>query len=87
MKLLQAYGMIPTEGSELKHRKVKKVTTDEISIVPIQTLGDIYAVKPVTKPLVLRGSPLECNMDVQWETCEGEDILSINSCIASNGDS
>ena len=37
VKLLQAYGMVPTEGSELKHRKVKKVTADEISLVPTQT--------------------------------------------------
>ena len=38
VKLLQAYGMVPTEGSELKHRRTKKVATDEISVVPIQTL-------------------------------------------------
>ena len=31
VKLLQAYGMVPTEGSKLKHRR-KKVATDEISI-------------------------------------------------------
>ena len=30
VKLLQAYGMVPTEGSELKHRRTKKLTTDEI---------------------------------------------------------
>ena len=52
VKLLQAYGMVPTEGSELKHRKIKKVATDEISVVPIQTLSDI-AFEPVLKPLVL----------------------------------
>ena len=40
VKLLQAYRMVPTEGSELKHRR-KKVATDEISIVPIQTLGNL----------------------------------------------
>ena len=81
VKLLEAYGMAPTEGSELKHRKIKKVTTDEISMVPIQTLSDI-AFKPVLKPLVLRGSPLECNGDVQWESCE--DISSINLYIISH---
>ena len=80
----QAYGMIPTEGSELKHRKVKKVTTDEISLVTIQILSNIYIIEPVPKPLVLRGSPLECNIDVQWEMCEGEDILPINSYITSH---
>ena len=52
VKLLQAYGMIPTEGSELKHRRVKKVATDEISVVPFQTLGDIHTIEPVPKPLV-----------------------------------
>ena len=53
VKLLQANGMVPTEGSELKHRRVKKVATDEISVVPIQTLSDIHTIEPVPKPLVL----------------------------------
>ena len=43
IRLLQAYGMVPTEGSELKHRR-KKVATDEISI--IQTLGDELHLNP-----------------------------------------
>ena len=63
VKLLQACGMVPTEGSELKHRR-KKVTTDEISI--IQTLSDDFTFEP--KPLVLHGSLVECNIDVQWES-------------------
>ena len=42
VRLLQAYGMVPTEGSELKHRRTKKVTTDESSVMPIQTLGDNF---------------------------------------------
>ena len=78
-KLLQAKGMVPTEGSELKHRR-KKVTTDEISIVPIQTFGDNFTFEPT--PLVLRGNPVECNIDVQWESCEA--IVPINSYIASH---
>ena len=53
VKLLQAYGMVPTEGSELKHRR-KKVTTEEMSI--FQTLGDDFTFLP--KPLVLCGSPV-----------------------------
>ena len=73
--------MVPTEGSELKHRKIKKVANDEISVVPIQTLGNI-AFEPVLKPLVLRGSPLECSVDVQWESFE--DISPINSYIVSH---
>ena len=72
--------MVPTEGSELKHRR-KKVATDEISIVPIQTYGDHHLTfEPEPKLLVLQGSPLECNIDVQWESCE--DISPINSYIA-----
>ena len=71
--------MVPTEGSELKHRR-KKVATDEISIVPIQTLADGLTFEP--KPLVLRGSPVECNIDVQWESCE--DGVPINSYIATH---
>ena len=49
VKLLQAYGIVPTEGLELKHRR-KKVATDEISVVPIQTLGNLTF---ESKPLVL----------------------------------
>ena len=75
VKLLQAYAMVPTEGSELKHRR-KKVATDKISIV--QTLGDDFTFEP--KPLVLHGSLGECNIDVQWES-SNEDIMSINSYI------
>ena len=41
VKLLQAYGMVSIEGSELKHRRPKKVATDKISLVPIQTLSDV----------------------------------------------
>ena len=78
VKLLQAYGMVPTEGSELKHRR-KKVATDEISI--IQTLGDDLTFEP--KPLVLCGSPVECNIDVQWES-SNEDIMPINSYITTH---
>ena len=80
VKLLQAYGMVPTEGLELKHRRTKKVAIDEISVMPIQTLGDNFTLK--SKPLVPRGSPVECNIDVQWESCE--DIVPINSYIATH---
>ena len=74
--------MVPTEGSELKYRRTKKVTSDEISVVPIQTLGNL-TFEPEPKPLVLQGCPLECNIDdVQWELCE--DILPINLYIASH---
>ena len=53
VKLLQAYGMVQTGGSALKNRRVKKVATDEISMVPIQTLSDIHTIEPVPKLLVL----------------------------------
>ena len=77
VRLLQAYGTVPTEGSELKHRR-KKVATDEISM--IQTLGDDFTFEP--KPLVLHGSPLECNIGVQWES--SEDIMPINLYITNH---
>ena len=48
--------MVPTEGSELEHRK--KVTTDEISIMPIQTLTLDDNLTHEPKPLVLK--------EVQW---------------------
>ena len=83
VKLLQAYGMVPTEGSELKHRRLKKVATDEVSMMSIQPLSGIHTVEHAHKPLVLQGSPLECSIDdVQWESCE--DISPINSYIASH---
>ena len=68
VKLLQAYGMVPMEKSELKHRR-KKAATDEITSEP--------------KPLVLHRSLVECNTDVQWES-SNEDIMPINSYITTH---
>ena len=76
LKLLQAYGMVPTDGSELKHRK--KVATDEISVV--KNLGDGFT--STFMPLVPHGSLVECNIDVQWETCDA--ILPINFYITDH---
>ena len=53
VKLLQAYGMVPTKGLELKHRRPKKVATDEISLVPIQTISNIHTAELAHKLLVL----------------------------------
>ena len=68
VKLLQMYGMVSTEGSELKHRRPKKDTTDEISMVPIQTLSGIHTTDLAHKsPLALQGSPLEYSVDdIEW---------------------
>ena len=77
IKLLQAYGMVSTEESELKHRR-KKVATDEICVV--QNLDNDLTSN--FKPLVLHGSPDECNIDVQWETCEA--ILPITTSITDH---
>ena len=52
IKLLQAYGMVPTDGSELKHRRTKKVATDEICVV--QNLDNDFTFEP--KPMVLHGN-------------------------------
>ena len=60
VKLLQAYGMVPTDRSELKHRRTKKVATDEICVV--QSLDNDFTCDP--KPMVLHGSLVECNIDV-----------------------
>ena len=78
VKLLQAYGMVPIEGSDIKHRR-KKVATDEISIT--QTLGDDFIFEP--KPLVLHRSLVACNINVQWES-SSEDIMPINLYIATH---
>ena len=77
IKLLQAYGMVPTEGSELRHR-TKKVATDEISVV--QDLDNDFTFEPT--PLVLHGSPVKCNIGIQWETCD--DILPISTYITDH---
>ena len=84
VKLLQVYGMESTEESELKHRRPKKITTEEISMVPIRTLSGIHTTDLAHKsPLVLRGSPLEYSVDdVEWQSCE--DILPIESYIVSH---
>ena len=76
VKLLQAYGMVFTDGSELKRRK--KVAIDEICVV--KALDSDFTPNP--KPLVLHGSPVESNIDVQWETCDT--ILPINSHITDH---
>ena len=77
-KLLQAYGMVPTEGSELKHRRLKKVATDEICVV--QNLDNDFTYDSL--PMVLHGSPVDCNISLQWETCDA--ILPITTYIADH---
>ena len=75
IKLLQAYGMVPTEGSE--HRR-KKVATDEYYV--FQNLDSDFTVD--LKPMVLHGSLVECNIDVQWET--GDAILPMSTYITDH---
>ena len=77
IELLQAYAMVPTDGFELKQRR-KKVATDEICVV--EALDNHFTPNPM--PLVLHGSPTECNIDVQWETCDS--ITVINSYITDH---
>ena len=45
IRLQHAYGMVPIEGSELKHRR-KKVATDEISVIQTLALGDYFTFEP-----------------------------------------
>ena len=54
--------MVPTDGSELKCRK--KVATEEIYV--IQTVDNDFTSNSM--PLILYGSPVECNINVQWGT-------------------
>ena len=51
---------------DLKHRRPKKVATDEICV--IQSLDNNFTYESM--PMVLHGSLVECNIDVQWETCD-----------------
>ena len=64
-------------GSELKYGR-KKVATDEISV--IQILGDDFTFD--LKVMVLHGTWAECNIDVQWETCD--DVLPISTYITDH---
>ena len=65
--------MMPTDGSELK-RKLPLMR------FLLSRLDSDFT--PNFMPLVLYGSPAECNIDVQWETCDS--ISLINSNIADH---
>ena len=64
VKLLQAYGMVQSEGTELKRRK--KVAMNDISQVNSLALEFTLPV-----PIVLHGAPTVLEVDIiQWKMCD-----------------
>ena len=64
VKLLQAYGMVSSEGSELRQRKVKQMDIGFISMQTNNFVNDVHAVSLEPKPLVLHGSSLTLEINV-----------------------
>ena len=81
VKLLQAYGMTNSDGSELRHRKVRQIDIDDISVQTSNFANDVRAIDLASKPVVLHGSTLSDDVDVLWESTE--DIQPIYGCTAS----
>ena len=67
VKLLQAYGMVSSEGSELRHRKVKQWDINYISVETSKFAYDVNTTNLEPKFLVLHGSPLTKYIDVLQE--------------------
>ena len=82
VKLLQAYGMVHSDGSGLRHRKVKQIDVDDISVQTNNFANDVHVIDLASKPVVLHGSALSDDLDVLWESTE--DIQPIHVCTASH---
>ena len=82
VKLLQAYGMVNSNSSGLRHRKVKQIDVDDISVQTSNFANDVHAIDLASKPVVLHGSALSDDVDVLWESTE--DIQPIHICTASH---
>ena len=82
VKLLQAYGMVNSDRSGLRHRKVEQVDVDDISVQTSNFANDIHMIDLASKPVVLHGSALSNDVNVLWESTE--DIQPIHICTASH---
>ena len=82
VKLLQAYGMVNSDRSGLRHRKVKQLDVNDISVQTSNFANDVHAIDLASKPVVLHGSALSDDVDVLWESTE--DIQPIHVCTASH---
>ena len=82
IKLLQAYGMVNSDRSEVRHRKVKQIDIYDISVQTSNFANDVHVIDLASKPMVLHGSALSNDVNVLWESTE--DIQPIHICIASH---
>ena len=78
VKLLQACGMVSSEGSEFRHRKVRQIDIDDISVQTSNFANDVHTVDLASN---LHGSTLLDDVDVLWESTEH--IQPIHICTAS----
>ena len=82
VKLLQAYGMVNSDRSELRHRKVRQIDVNDISVQTSNFANDVHVIDLASKPVVLLGSTLSDDVDVLWESTE--EIQPIHVCTASH---
>ena len=82
VKLLQAYGMTNSNGSKLRHRKVRQIDINDINMQKSNFANDVHTIDLASKPVVLHGSTLSDDVDILWESTE--DIQPIHICTASH---
>ena len=82
VKLLQVYGMVNSDRSGLRHRKVKQIDIDDISVQTSNFANDVHMVDLASKPVILHGNALLDDVNVLWESTE--DIQSIHVCTVSH---
>ena len=66
----------------LRHRKVRQINVNDISVQTSNFANDVHAVDLASKPVVLHGSALIDDVDVLWESIEN--IQPIHVCTASH---
>ena len=74
--------MVNSDGSGSRHRKVKQIDINNISVQTSNFANDVHAADLASKPVVLHGSALSDDVDVLWESTE--DIQPSQVCTASH---
>ena len=74
--------MTNSNGSKLRHRKVRQIDIDDINMQKSNFANDVHAIDLASKPVVLHGSALSDDVDILWESTE--DIQPIHICTASH---
>ena len=82
VKLLQVYGMVNSDRSGLRHRKVKQIDVDDINMQTSNFANDVHMIDLASKPVVLHGSALSDDVNILWKITE--DIQPIHLCAASH---